>query len=75
MANSKQVAEAKSERGHNVMETVGRRQLVEACCRSGFTTEVSIVELAQRRAELARASVLLQFPRGWPDILNTSGRR
>lgn len=62
----KSAKEAKTVRGQEVILVVcraARKLLVER-----FYDQVPIVEVAQV-AGVARASLLLQFPRGWPDIL------
>jgi hypothetical protein len=62
----KSVKEAKTDRGQEVILAVcqAARKLLE----ERFYDQVPIVEVAQE-AGVARASLLLQFPRGWPDIL------
>ena len=56
-----------TQRGENVVEAVlaAARQLLE----SRFTDQIPLVELA-READVARASLLLQFPHGWQDVLS-----
>jgi hypothetical protein len=56
-----------TQRGENVVEAVfaAARQLLE----SRFTDQIPLVELA-READVARASLLLQFPQGWQDVLS-----
>lgn len=62
----KSAKEAKTVRGQEVILAVCRaaKELLE----ERFYDQVPIVEVAQV-ARVARASLLLQFPRGWPDIL------
>lgn len=59
-------------RGENVAEAVlaTARRLLE----SRFTDQIPLVELA-REAGVARASLLLQFPRGWQDVLSDLAHR
>ena len=58
---------APTQRGENVREAVAAtaRKLLE----TRFTDQISLVELA-RETGIARASLLLQFPQGWQDVLS-----
>ena len=57
-----------TQRGENVVEAVltTARQLLQ----SRFTDQIPLVELA-RESGVARASLLLQFPQGWQDVLSS----
>ena len=59
-------------RGENVVEAVltTARKLLQ----SRFTDQIPLVELA-REAGVARASLLLQFPQGWQDVLSNLAHR
>ena len=56
-----------TQRGENVVEAVlaTARRLLQ----SRFTDQIALVELA-RESGVARASLLLQFPQGWQDVLS-----
>jgi len=59
---------AKTPRGVDVMDRVV--EAAKTLLSENWLDEVSITELA-REAGIVRASLLLQFPNGWPDIANT----
>ena len=59
---------AKTSRGVDVMDRVV--EAAKTLLSENWLDEVSITELA-REAGIVRASLLLQFPNGWPDIANT----
>jgi AcrR family transcriptional regulator len=55
-------------RGEKVFDTVS--QTARRLLQDHFVDHISLVELA-KASGVARASLLLQFPGGWPDILAT----
>ena len=59
---------AKTPRGVDVMDRVVKA--AKKLLGENWLDQISITELA-REAGIVRASLLLQFPNGWPDIANT----
>jgi hypothetical protein len=55
-------------RGEKVIDTV--TETARRLLQDHFVDQISLVELA-KASSVARASLLLQFPGGWPDILAT----